>query len=53
VNPYLAYETIRELIADGVLKNVAPDEALTNYCKAVDKGVLKVMTKMGISTLQS
>jgi glutamate synthase domain-containing protein 2/glutamate synthase domain-containing protein 1/glutamate synthase domain-containing protein 3 len=53
VNPYLAYETIRELIAEGVVKNVTPEEAITNYRKAVDKGVLKVMTKMGISTLQS
>jgi glutamate synthase domain-containing protein 2/glutamate synthase domain-containing protein 3 len=53
VNPYLAYETILEMIADGVVKNVTPAEALKNYRKAIDKGVLKVMTKMGISTLQS
>jgi glutamate synthase domain-containing protein 2/glutamate synthase domain-containing protein 1/glutamate synthase domain-containing protein 3 len=53
VNPYLAFETLRDLIADGIMKGVDGDEAIKNYRKAVDKGVLKVMTKMGISTLQS
>jgi glutamate synthase domain-containing protein 2/glutamate synthase domain-containing protein 1/glutamate synthase domain-containing protein 3 len=53
VNPYLAYETLRELVAEGIVKGVDGDEAVKNYRKAVDKGVLKVMTKMGISTLQS
>src|SRR3989475_4734714 len=53
VNPYLAYETLRDMVADGILKDVSGDDAIKNYRKAVDKGVLKVMTKMGISTLQS
>jgi glutamate synthase (NADPH) large chain len=53
VNPYLAYETLRDMVAEDILKDVTADEAVKNYRKAVDKGVLKVMTKMGISTLQS
>src|SRR5512143_1803653 len=53
VNPYLAYETLRDMELEGVIKDVDIDEALKNYRKAIDKGVLKVMTKMGISTLQS
>ena len=53
VNPYLAYETLRDMVAEGILKDVDADAAVRNYMKAVDKGVLKVMTKMGISTLQS
>src|SRR5262245_20488587 len=53
VNPYLAYETLRDMVAESVLKDVDADEAVKNFRKAVDKGVLKVMTKMGISTLHS
>ena len=53
VNPYLAYETLRDMVAEQVLRDVDADEAEKNFRKAVDKGVLKVMTKMGISTLQS
>ncbi|MFN8544263.1 MAG: glutamate synthase large subunit [Candidatus Binatia bacterium] len=53
INPYLAYETLRDLHAEGLLKDVGVDEALANYRKALAKGVLKTMTKMGISTLQS
>jgi len=53
VNPYLAYETLRDMVAEDILKGVTADEAVKNYRKALDKGVLKVMTKMGISTLQS
>jgi glutamate synthase (NADPH/NADH) large chain len=53
VNPYLAYETLHGMVADGVLKDVDPATGVKNYRKAVDKGVLKVMTKMGISTLHS
>jgi glutamate synthase (NADPH/NADH) large chain len=56
INPYLAFETLWELRAQ---KKIAPanakdDKTLAkNYIKAVDKGLLKVMSKMGISTLQS
>src|SRR3989475_6315823 len=53
VNPYLAYETLHDMVAEGILKDVDAAAAVKNYMKAVDKGVLKVMTKMGISTLQS
>jgi glutamate synthase (NADPH/NADH) large chain len=53
VNPYLAHETLHDMVADGILKDVDAPAAVKNYTKAVDKGVLKVMTKMGISTLQS
>ena len=52
-NPYLAFETIRMLVKDGIIKNEEESAALANYRKAIDKGVLKVATKMGISTLQS
>src|SRR5437870_2239501 len=40
VNPYLAYETLRDMVADGILKDVSGDDAIKNYRKAVDKGVL-------------
>jgi glutamate synthase domain-containing protein 2/glutamate synthase domain-containing protein 1/glutamate synthase domain-containing protein 3 len=53
VNPYLAYETLANMVTQGVLKGTTTEEAISHYIKAVDKGVLKVMTKMGISTLQS
>src|SRR5262245_4352017 len=53
VNPYLAYETLRDMVAEHVLRDVDADDAVKNFRKAVDKGVLKVMTKMGISTLHS
>lgn len=52
VNPYLALETVTRLARDGV---IAPDPvtAAANYINAIDKGLLKVMSKMGISTLRS
>ena len=54
VNPYLACETIIDMVDDGRIKGVASaDEAVDHYLKAANKGVLKVMTKMGISTVQS
>ncbi|HXJ32880.1 MAG TPA: glutamate synthase large subunit [Candidatus Eisenbacteria bacterium] len=53
VNPYLAYETLRDMEMEGVIRDVDQETALKNYRKAIDKGVLKVMTKMGISTLHS
>ncbi len=52
VNPYLAYEAVRKLIDDGDL-NLDFEKARHNYIKAVDKGILKIISKMGISTLQS
>jgi len=52
VNPYLAFETIQEASARGELP-VDTEQALRNYVKALGKGVLKVMSKMGISTIAS
>ena len=53
VNPYLAFETLADLIEEGHLPGVSYDTAVTNYIHALNKGILKVMSKMGISTLQS
>ena len=53
INPYLAFDTITELIGDGVLSGVTPRHAIRNYIKACGKGVLKIMSKMGISTVAS
>jgi glutamate synthase domain-containing protein 2/glutamate synthase domain-containing protein 1/glutamate synthase domain-containing protein 3 len=53
VNPYLAFETLDDLIRQGSLPNIPHHQAVTRYIKALNKGVLKVMSKMGISTLQS
>jgi glutamate synthase (NADPH/NADH) large chain len=53
VNPYLAFETIEDLIATGALPDLDPTEAVQKYVKAAGKGVLKVMSKMGISTIAS
>jgi glutamate synthase (NADPH/NADH) large chain len=53
VNPYLVYETLAKMIADGQLAGVAPQTAVQNYIRAAGQGILKVMSKMGISTLQS
>ena len=54
INPYLAIETIEELAAAGELPNhITPEIAVKNYIKALNKGLLKVFSKMGISTLQS
>ncbi len=54
INPYLAIETIEELAQAGELADgVTPEAATKNYVKAINKGLLKVFSKMGISTLQS
>jgi glutamate synthase (NADPH/NADH) large chain len=53
VNPYLAFETVEDLIRCGVLPGLDPRKAIGNYIKALGKGVLKVMSKMGISTVAS
>jgi glutamate synthase (NADPH) large chain len=53
VNPYLAFETLDDLIRQGQLVNVDHEYAVKNFIKAANKGVVKVMTKMGISTVQS
>jgi glutamate synthase (ferredoxin) len=53
INPYLAFETARDLIRQGLLVGVEADRAVANYIKAINKGVVKVISKMGISTFQS
>jgi glutamate synthase (NADPH/NADH) large chain len=53
VNPYLAFETLDDMIRQSMLVGVTHEKAVKNYIKALNKGVLKVMSKMGISTLQS
>jgi len=53
VNPYLAFETIDDMIASGLLTGVTPRQAQKNYIKAASKGIVKVMSKMGISTVAS
>ena len=53
VNPYLAMETAEDLVLQGVITDVTPEKAVRNLIKALGKGVLKVMSKMGISTIAS
>ncbi len=53
INPYLAFETIHSLNQEGALGKITDEEAYRNYQKAIGNGLLKVMSKMGISTLQS
>jgi glutamate synthase (NADPH/NADH) large chain len=53
VNPYLAMETVEDLVARGVVSGIASEKAVRNLVKALGKGVLKVMSKMGISTVAS
>ena len=52
VNPYMAYESLRGLIEDGLLE-IDYTKAVYNYNKAVLKGIIKILSKMGISTIQS
>ena len=53
VNPYLAFETIEDLVERGAIRGITSQDAIKNYVKALSKGVLKVMSKMGISTIAS
>jgi glutamate synthase domain-containing protein 2/glutamate synthase domain-containing protein 3 len=55
INPWLAFETIRQLVDEGtyVPEGLTFEKGVANYLKACDKGLLKTMAKMGISTLQS
>ncbi len=53
VNPYLVLESIDDMIANGQLDALTPRQARENYIKAAGKGVLKIMSKMGISTVAS
>ena len=53
INPYLAYDTIDDLIKEGLLLNTDHKTAIKKFVKAAIKGVVKTMAKMGISTVQS
>ncbi len=53
VNPYLAIETLEDSVQRGRLGEIDFATALKNYKKAINKGLLKIFSKMGISTLQS
>ncbi|HVV08707.1 glutamate synthase large subunit [Amycolatopsis sp.] len=53
VNPYLAFETIEDMINQGTLTGIEPRQAIRNYVKALVKGVQKIMSKMGISTVSA
>ena len=53
INPYLAYETLDDMIRQGLLKDIDHKTAVKNFTKAAVKGVVKVISKMGISTIQS
>jgi len=51
VNPYLAFETIENQVRRGTISGIEPRQAVRNYVAALVKGVLKIMSKMGISTV--
>ena len=53
VNPYLAMETVEYLVRAGFITGIAPEKAVKNLIYALGKGVLKIMSKMGISTVSS
>ena len=53
INPYLAFESIDDMISSGMLTGVTSRQAHKNFIKAASKGIIKVMSKMGISTVAS
>ncbi len=53
INPYLALQSVAKLVTDGYIKGTNENEAVHTYIKAAYKGVIKVLSKMGISTIQS
>jgi glutamate synthase (ferredoxin) len=53
INPYLAFETLDDMISQGLLVGVDHKKAVYNFIKAATKGVIKVASKIGISTMQS
>jgi len=53
INPYLAFETVHDQVQNGNMQKIDGVKGVDNYIKAVHKGIRKVMSKMGISTLQS
>ena len=53
INPYLAMETVELMVRNGAIQGVTVEKATKNLIKALGKGVLKIMSKMGISTVSS
>ncbi|WP_151733130.1 glutamate synthase large subunit [Paenibacillus tengchongensis] len=53
VNPYLAFESLDDMIGQGLLRGISHEKAVKNYIKAATKSVVKILSKMGISTIQS
>lgn len=53
VNPYLAFESLDDMIGQGMLRGVTHEKAVKNFIKAATKGIVKILSKMGISTIQS
>ncbi|MCU1524830.1 MAG: glutamate synthase large subunit [Microbacteriaceae bacterium] len=53
INPYLAMESAEELVRSGMITSLTPEKAVKNLIKALGKGVLKIMSKMGISVVGS
>ncbi len=53
VNPYLALESVETMVQQGAIVGISPEKAMRNLIKALGKGVLKVMSKMGVSTVGS
>ncbi|SJM51373.1 glutamate synthase large subunit [Gulosibacter sp. 10] len=53
VNPYLAMESVEDMVRSGRIEHLTPEQATRNLIKALGKGVLKIMSKMGISVIAS
>ena len=53
INPYMAYECLNDMIGEGLLTGISYPDAVSGYIKAAVKGIVKVMSKMGISTIKS
>ncbi len=53
IYPYLAYDSFKFLLEDNLIKSITNEQAIKNYIKSLNYGLLKIMSKMGISTLQS
>lgn len=53
VNPYLALESVEDLVRRGVIEGLTAEKAMRNVVKSLGKGLLKVMSKMGVSTVAS
>ncbi len=53
INPYMVNEIIKNLVDNNVIQNITPHQAVRNFNYAIGKGILKIMNKVGISTLHS